>query len=85
MDKTKTCWYCGKDTMQPAPEWGSSFYKCSACGASYVIPLKLGINPLGVGTDVDNGQPTRVRRPRRRPSGRLIKEAAKARATKRKE
>lgn len=32
IDNSRTCWSCGKDTMQPV----DSYYKCSSCGATWV-------------------------------------------------
>jgi len=31
MDYTKTCWFCGKDTIQPK----DSYFQCSECGATW--------------------------------------------------
>ena len=31
MDFTKTCWYCGRNTVEPE----DGFYACSSCGATW--------------------------------------------------
>lgn len=38
-DRTKTCWFCGTPTMNPAPKYGKNWYMCSKCGATwYPVP-----------------------------------------------
>jgi hypothetical protein len=78
-DRTKVCWYCHKATMKPAPEFGARWYKCSECGATYDIPLEVGINPLQQETFPTNIDGERARLTGSRPSGRVAQAAAKAR------
>lgn len=34
MKDTKTCWNCGKETLEPYDEVGHDWLKCSNCGAT---------------------------------------------------
>lgn len=81
-DRTKVCWYCHKATMKPAPEFGSRWYQCLKCGTTYNIPPVLtsfGSETETYPTQVDSG-PARLSG--RKPSGRAVQAAAKARKSK---
>ncbi len=41
------CWYCGKGTMEKAPELGSGWFQCSNCSATWVDTPPLAPSPLG--------------------------------------
>lgn len=78
-DRTKACWYCHKATMEPAPEFGPKWYKCSKCGTTHnILPVLISYGseretyPTNIG-----GGPGRLTGGR--PSGRATQAAAKAR------
>lgn len=41
------CWYCGKETMEEAPELGMGWFKCSECGATWIKMPELAEVALG--------------------------------------
>jgi len=67
MDFTKTCWYCGKNTMEPY----NGFYACSNCGATWNEVPK--IDTATVLTEHDNA----TGGIKYRPSKRLIRGVGK--------
>lgn len=38
MNYKETCWFCGKDTMEPVSTW----YRCTSCGATWTEQPALG-------------------------------------------
>jgi len=62
MDFTKTCWYCGRNTVEPE----DGFYACSSCGATWTDVPKLGVEAIVVETVVPGVTSAR-------PSKRLVR------------
>jgi len=51
MDFTKTCWYCGKNEMEPF----DSYYCCANCGATWNEVPKIGVGVVVVEKDEGTG------------------------------
>jgi len=62
MDFTKTCWYCGRNDMEPF----DGYYCCANCGATWNEVIKL--SPPTVVVEKTDAILTRYR-----PSRRLIR------------
>ena len=64
------CWHCEKMTMEPAPELGSGWRKCSNCGATHqphpsqVSQSTIVVEQVAPGTRETKYRPQKVRQPK---------------------